>query len=130
MLKLHEPKITFKGEDCRDFLKKHENGMDLLLEYLKNLVIVLEDITRVHVDLFKNPFQEIAWLFTRITGQESTTTISHMIIYILYFTVKEKSIFDWGKLISFEISSQLSHYKRDKKLFMASYLVFFIAYCC
>jgi hypothetical protein len=63
-------------------------------------------------------------------GQESTTTISRMILYILYFTVKEKAIFDWGKLISIEISSQLSQYKRDKKFFMASYLVFVIAYCC
>jgi hypothetical protein len=33
-------------------------------------------------------------------------------------------------MISIEISSQLSHYKRDKKLFMASYLVFTIVYCC
>jgi hypothetical protein len=53
-----------------------------------------------------------------------------MILYILYFTVKEKVIFDWGKLISIEISSQLSHYKREKKLFMDSYLVFVIVYCC
>jgi hypothetical protein len=33
-------------------------------------------------------------------------------------------------LISIEISSHLSHYKRDKKLFMASYLVCAIVYCC
>jgi hypothetical protein len=63
-------------------------------------------------------------------GQESTANISRMILYILYFTVKEKAIFDWGKLISIEISSQLSQYKKDKKLFMASYLVFVIAHCC
>jgi hypothetical protein len=53
-----------------------------------------------------------------------------MILYILYFTVKEQAIFDWGKLISIEISSQLSQYKKDKKLFMSSYLVFAIAHCC
>jgi hypothetical protein len=52
-----------------------------------------------------------------------------MILYILYFIVKEKDIFDWGKLISIEISSHLSQYKKDKKFFMASYLVFVIAYC-
>jgi hypothetical protein len=89
-----------------------------------------EDITRIQVDCFKKPFWEIAWLFTKLTGQESTATISRMILYILYFTVKDQAIFDWGKLISIEISSQLSHYKRDKKLFMASYLVFVIVYCC
>jgi hypothetical protein len=69
-------------------------------------------------------------LFTKTIGQEITATISYMILYILYFIVKEKAIFDWGKLISIEISSQLSQYKRDNKFFMASYLVFAIAYCC
>jgi hypothetical protein len=69
-------------------------------------------------------------MFTRLTGQGSTATISLMILYILYFIVKEHAISDWGKLISIEISSQLSHYKRDKKFFMASYLVFSIVYCC
>jgi hypothetical protein len=52
-----------------------------------------------------------------------------MILYILYFTVKEHAIFDWGKLISIEISSQLSQYK-EKKFFMSSYLVFAITHCC
>ena len=114
MLKLPEPTLTFKGEDCRDFLKKHDNGLDLLPEYLENPMSIPKDITRIWVDSFKNPFWEIAWLFTRMTGQESTATISCMILYILYFTVKEKAIFDWGKLISIEISSQLSQYKRDR----------------
>jgi hypothetical protein len=53
-----------------------------------------------------------------------------MILYILYFTIKEKAIFDWGKLISIEISSQLSQYKKYKIFVMASYLVFVIAHCC
>jgi hypothetical protein len=88
MLKLPEPTLTFKGEDCRYFLKKHENGMDLFLDFLENPMDVPKDITRIQVDSFKNPFQEIAWLFTRLTGQERNTTISHMIIYILYFKVK------------------------------------------
>jgi hypothetical protein len=65
-----------------------------------------------------------------VTGQESTAIFSCMILYILYFVVKEQAIFDWGKLISIEISSQLSQYKKDKKLFFASCLVFAIAYCC
>jgi hypothetical protein len=53
-----------------------------------------------------------------------------VILYILHFIVQEKSIFDWGKLISIEISSQLSHYKKDRKLFMASYLIFSIVHFC
>jgi hypothetical protein len=77
----------------------------------------------------KNPYREIAWLFTRITGQENIASISWMILYILYFTIQEKVIFDWVKLISIEIASQLSHYKKDKKLCMASYLIFVITHC-
>jgi hypothetical protein len=130
MLKLPEPTLTFKGEYYRDFLKNHDNGLDLLPKLLKNHATIPKDITSLQVNAFKNPFQEISWLFSRVIGQENTASISCMILYILYFTIKEKSIFDWGKTISIEISSQLSQYKKDNKLFMTSYLVFTIAYCC
>jgi hypothetical protein len=40
MLNLSEPTLTFKGEDCRDFLKMHHNGMELLLEFLENLAAI------------------------------------------------------------------------------------------
>jgi hypothetical protein len=64
-----------------------------------------------------------------LTGQESIASISKMILYIMCFAVQEQAIFYWGKLISIEISSQLSHYKKDRKLFMASYLIFSIVHC-
>jgi hypothetical protein len=108
MLRLPEPTLTFKGEDCREFLKNNENGLDLLPKFLENPTVIPEDITRLQVGSFKNTFREIAWIFTRITRQETTTNISRMILYILYFVVKENAIFGWGKLISIEISSQLS----------------------
>jgi hypothetical protein len=108
MLKLSEPTLTFRGQDCKQFLEKHDNGLDILAEFLKDPTTVSEDITKLQVSSFRNPFREIAWLFTRITGQASTTNISRIIIFILYFIVKEQFIFDWGKLISIEICSQLS----------------------
>jgi hypothetical protein len=111
-------------------LKKNGNGLDLLLEFLKNLVVVPKDITILQVGSFKNPFQEIAWIFRRIAGQETRDSISQMIVYIIYFTIKEQAIFDWGKLISIEIYSQLSQYKKEKKIFMSYYLVFVIVHCC
>jgi hypothetical protein len=40
MLKLFEPTLTFKGEDCKDFMKKHDNGLDIFPEFLENLVVV------------------------------------------------------------------------------------------
>jgi hypothetical protein len=123
MLKILEPTLTLKGEYCKDFLKKHDNGLDLLLEFLENPSTIPEYITELQVNFFKKPFWEISWLFTRVGGQENTTNISCMILYILYFTLKEQSIFDWGKLISIEIPIVTI-----KKLLM-SYLVFVIQYC-
>jgi hypothetical protein len=128
MLRLLEPTLTFRGEDCKEFLKKHDNGLDLLPEFLEDSMMVPEDITRLQVSSFRNPFREIAWLFMRIMGHEFTTRISYMILYILYFTVKEQAIFDSGKLISIEICSQLSRFKQEKTFYMSSYLVFAIAH--
>jgi hypothetical protein len=108
MLRFSESMLTFRGQDCKQFLEKHDNGLDLLPEFLKDLPVVLEYITKLQVSSFRNSFREIAWLFTRITGQESTTSISRIAIYIFYSIVKEQFIFDWGKLIFIEIGSQLS----------------------
>jgi hypothetical protein len=76
MLKLLEPTLTFRGEDCKQFLENHNNGLDLLPDLLENSLLVPEDITSLQVSSFRNPFREIAWLFTRITGQGSTTNVS------------------------------------------------------
>jgi hypothetical protein len=130
MLRLSKPTLTFRGQDCKQFLEKHDNGLEILVEFLEDQTIVPEDITKLQVSSFRNPSQEIAWLFTRITGQESTTSISRIVIYILYFTVKEQFIFDWGKLISIEICSQLSQFKESNKFYMSSYLIFAIVHYC
>jgi hypothetical protein len=82
MLEILEMTLTFKGEDCREILKKHNNGIDLLLEYLKNIASIAADITKIQVEYFKNPYREIAWIFTRLTGHEGTASISRMILYI------------------------------------------------
>jgi hypothetical protein len=31
MLKIPKPTLSFKGEDCKDFLKKHDNGLNSCL---------------------------------------------------------------------------------------------------
>lgn len=88
-----------------------------------------KDISRIQVSSLKNPYREVAWLFTRITRQESTKTICRLALYILYFTIYDQPIFYWGKIIFIEISSQLSSFKGSKKFYMASYLIFSITYC-
>jgi hypothetical protein len=130
MLRLLEPTLTFRGEDCKQLLAKYNNGLELLPHLLKDLILVPEDITSLQVSSFINPFHEIVWLFTSIMGQESTTNVSQKALYILYFTIKEKAIFHWGKLISHETCSQLSRFKGKKNFFMSSYLVFAITHCC
>jgi hypothetical protein len=130
MLRLSEPTLTFRGENCKQFLAKHNNGLDILPHLLEDSIVVPKDIRSFQVSSIRNPFREIVSLFTRIMGHESTTTVSWMALYILYFTVKEQAIFYWGKLISHEICSQLSSIKREKKFYMLSYLVFAITHCC
>jgi hypothetical protein len=62
---------------------------------------------RIEVTSLKNQYREFAWLFTRIVGMESTMFISRNVMYALHYDLHEKSIIDWGYLISNEISFQI-----------------------
>jgi hypothetical protein len=57
MLKLTKPTNTFKGEEARNFLKKKNNGLNLLQEYLEDPVTILVDISRTLVILLNNPYR-------------------------------------------------------------------------
>jgi hypothetical protein len=67
MLKLLKPTLAFRGQDYKQFLEKHHNRLDILADFLEDPTTVPEDITRMQVISFRNPFWEISWLFTRIT---------------------------------------------------------------
>jgi hypothetical protein len=75
MLKLTELIITFKGYKARSFRKENNNGIKLLQEYLEDPSTIPEDISKIQVSSFKNLYREVAWMFSRITGQESMETI-------------------------------------------------------
>jgi hypothetical protein len=66
MLRFSEPTLTFIGEDCKQFLKKHDNGLDLLPKFLEDPVAFPKDITKLWVSSFRNPLREISWLFTSV----------------------------------------------------------------
>jgi hypothetical protein len=53
----------------------------------------------------KDPYKEIAWLFTRFVGQDSIETIPWLELYILHFIVHENVIFDQAKIISNELTT-------------------------
>jgi hypothetical protein len=59
MLIFPEPSLTFRGEDSKQFLRNHNNELDLLHEFLEDPMEVPEDITNLQVSSFRNPFQEI-----------------------------------------------------------------------
>jgi hypothetical protein len=114
----------------RNFTKFTRNsGWDLLSQYLEDPMTIPEDISTIQFSQLRKPYQEMAWILARVLGQESTSTIPCLFLYILYFSIQEKAIFDWLKIISSEISFQLSNFRRDKKFYMSTYLIFSIVYC-
>jgi hypothetical protein len=129
MLRLPDPTMNFKIDESKDFMKARNGGWDLLSQYMEDLLTMSEDISTIQVNQLRKPYQEMTWILARVLGQESTITVPCLSLYILYFFIQEKAIFDWSKIISSEISFQLSNFRRDKKLYMSSYLIFSIIYC-
>ena len=84
MLKLPEPNLTYKGEDARNFPRGKNNAIELLQEYLQDPTTMSEDLSRIQVSSLNDHYREIAWLFTRVTGQDSIATILQLALYILY----------------------------------------------
>ena len=66
----------------------------------------------------------MAWILARALRQKSTATVSRLALYILYFSIHEKAVFVWSKIISSEISFPLLNFKRDNKFYMSAYLIF------
>jgi hypothetical protein len=67
MLKPIRPTITFKGDEARSFLKERNSALELLQEYLEDPAMIPKDLSNIQVILLKNPYQEIAWIFSRVT---------------------------------------------------------------
>jgi hypothetical protein len=47
MLKLWEPTLAFRGKDCKQFLEKHDNGLEILAEFLEDPTTVPEYFTKL-----------------------------------------------------------------------------------
>ena len=84
-MKFLEPNLVYKGGEARNFLKRRNNGIELLQEYFHDHVSMPEKISRIHVSSLKNPYKEIIWLFTRIVGQDSMETIPRL--YVILFVI-------------------------------------------
>jgi hypothetical protein len=89
--------IKFKGDEAKEFLKERNGGFKLLQEYLEDSAMMLENLSIIQVNLLNDPYREMEWFFSTVVGQESTTTIPHLSLYIPYLSIDEKLIFDWVK---------------------------------
>jgi hypothetical protein len=125
MLKLLEPTITFKGDEARSFLKEKYSGLELLQEYLEDPTTMPQDISNIQVSSLKNPYREIAWIFSRVSGQYSTTTIPRLALYILHFIGHEQVIFDWEDHIWRNFFSIIKFQEKKEILYV---LIFDICY--
>jgi hypothetical protein len=68
-------------------LKRKNGGLEIIQEYLEDPTIIPKDLSSIQVNSLKNPYQEMTWLFARVAGQESTTTIPRFALYILYLSI-------------------------------------------
>jgi hypothetical protein len=126
MLKLSKPTAIFKVEEAKNFIKAKNGGRDIFPQCLEDPSTMSKDLSLIQVSHLKKPYKEIAWFLARILGLESTAAIPRLALYILYYSVQGKRVFDWSRIISTEITSQLSNFKKDKKFYMSGYLVFAI----
>jgi hypothetical protein len=129
MLKLLKPTTNFKVEQAKYFIKVKNDNKDLLPQCLQDPTKVSKDLFMIHASLFKTTYKEMAWLLARVLGQESNSTVPCMALYILYYSIQWKIIFDWSKIISSKISFQRSNVKKYKNFYIFAYLVFTIVYC-
>ena len=82
------------------------------------------------MNLLKEPYQEFAWLFAWIVGQDYKVYFPWYVIFILCCTYKMGLDFEWAQIISNEISHQWENYQQTEKFFMVAYLVYAIIYNC
>jgi hypothetical protein len=61
----------------------------------------------------------MTWLFSRVAEQEAMTTIPQLALYIFYFSIHEKEIFDWAEIISSELYFQLANFRKNNKYYMS-----------
>lgn len=51
------------------------------------------------------------------------------VLHVIDYSLHKGTVFDWGELISNELSHQLSNFQKTKRIFMASYLIYALISC-
>jgi hypothetical protein len=83
MLTLPDPMPTFKGENCKQFLKKHGNELDLLPKLLQDPTPAPRDMAILQISACKNLFRQIAFHFHE--DNETSKCNRHLLDDSVYF---------------------------------------------
>jgi hypothetical protein len=129
ILRLLESTMTFKSSEANAFLKANHGGMKILDNLILKLLDYSKNSTHIELCSLKYPYKEFTWLFSRIIGKESMTTVLRYVLYVFHLSIHESVLFDWDRIILSEVSFELVNFQKNKKFFMSSYLIFAIAYC-
>ena len=73
MLRLPKPNKELKFPKEDPFITNNGGPKIFLTYFIDSLSRVKTNAYQFDIDFLKDPFREFAWLFARVTGQESTT---------------------------------------------------------
>jgi hypothetical protein len=102
--------MTFKSFEGGAFLKSNHGGTNILEKFLTYMSGYSRNSYQLEVFSLKCPYKEFAWLFTKITKQESMNTIPKYVLYVIHHLVHEDSLFEWAHIILSEVSFQLGNF--------------------
>jgi hypothetical protein len=71
---------------------------------------------------------DMAWYFTRIPGLEPTSKFRSSISYAISEIIEKGIVFDWGEVISEEVSHQLSVFQDKRKMHITSYVIYALVF--
>jgi len=128
MLHLLTPNRILKLPEASSFLNAQAGRRCLLKEFLIEPMTAPSNIIEINTILLDQPFMELAWLFSQLMVHYSMTFIPSYVLYVLYYSAKIGSLFDWEQVISKDISHQLSNFIQSKRFYVTYYLVLSLSY--
>jgi hypothetical protein len=73
---------------------------------------------------FVDPYREMAWLFAQLIRHEYTALMHRYVIFVIYYTLLKDETLNWDEMFSNEIAHQLIIYRKTRRFYMSSYLIF------
>ena len=93
-MKFPNPNKELKLLEADDSISNHGGPKILLTDFKYSLFGVKTNAYQFDTDFLKDQFKEFAWLFARVTGQESTTYYPWYVMFVLCDTFRMNWSFD------------------------------------